>query len=415
MGLIAMVSSCATTDDLSVSEQSSTALATQPLTTVTSVISGSGKPADEPFGGYQSATYRNPEVWLCLPDTVDVCDADRRATAIYPNGTTQVIVAKKIANPAVDCFYVYPTASHDMAPNSDLVPNPEDEMATAWAQVSRYSEVCNVYAPMYRQRPVPAVSGLIDVPKDDFIGGPGTTGFEIAYSDVLDAFRHYISSSDKERGFLLIGHSQGTAMLTELIRREVDRSSMLRERFVSAHLLGGAHIDAGGNEFKAISTCKSPEEVGCIIAYNTFYEDAPPNPDSWFGRTWHHPSWEIDSWEDLHWEEVVSGPSLCVNPRTFTSEKAQLMPYFTVTQDIEKAFTVTTPWVTYPGLVVGECINDGTFGYLSIEILANPKDPRAAHVDNGFDPESGLHGFDINIALGDLIAAAKTQSANYSK
>ena len=90
------------------------------------------------------------------------------------------------------------------------------------------------------------------------------------------------------------------------------------------------------------------------------------------------------------------------------------MPYFPVTEDTEKAFTITTPWVTYPGLVVGECVNDGTFGYLSIEILANPEDPRAVHVNNGFDPQSGLHGFDINIALGDLIAAARTQSANYS-
>ena len=51
---------------------------------------------------------------------------------------------------------------------------------------------------------------------------------------------------------------------------------------------------------------------------------------------------------------------------------------------------------------------------LTIEILANPEDPRAVHVNNGFDPQSGLHGFDINIALGDLIAAARTQSANYS-
>lgn len=414
MGLITMASSCAATDDLSVLDQIPEVLTTPPATTVTSVISESVKSADDPFGGYQSATYRNPEVWLCLPDTVDVCDSDLRATAVYPNGTTQVIVAEKITNPAVDCFYVYPTASRDMAPNSDLVPSPEDEMAVAWTQVSRYSEVCNVYAPVYRQRPVPAVSGLIDIPADDFIGGPGTTGFEIAYSDVLDAFRHYISSSDKERGFLLISHSQGTAMLTELISREVDRSSALRKRFVSAHLLGGAHIDAGGNEFRTISTCKGPQEVGCIIAYNTFYGDEPPRPDSWFGRTWHHPSWDIGSWEDLQWEEVASGPSLCVNPRTFSSERAQLMPYFPVTEDTEKAFTITTPWVTYPGLVVGECVNDGTFGYLSIEILANPEDPRAVHVNNGFDPQSGLHGFDINIALGDLIAAARTQCANYS-
>ena len=108
-------------------------------------------------------------------------------------------------------------------------------------------------------------------------------------------------------------------MLTELLRREIEQSPLLRDRFVSAHLFGGAHIAAGGNEFEKISGCADATEVGCIIAYNTFHDDAPPVADSWFGRTWHHPSWSITSWEDLSWEKVVSAPSLCVNPKTFTS------------------------------------------------------------------------------------------------
>ncbi|MGZ0217287.1 MAG: DUF3089 domain-containing protein, partial [Acidimicrobiales bacterium] len=314
------------------------------------------------------------------------------------------------SDPPVDCFYIYPTVSQDMTPNSDLVPDEKDEIATVWAQVSRYSEVCRIYAPVYRQRPVPAISALVDVPEDDLVGGPGTTGFEIAYADVFDAFRHYISNANKGRGFILIGHSQGTAMLTELLRREIDQTPILRNRFISAHLLGGAHIAAGSNEFDTISGCKQVTEIGCIIAYNTFLDDVPPPPDSWFGRTWHHASWSITSWEDLSWKDVVSAPSLCVNPRSFTSGKAELTPYFPINEDVKKAFKVETPWVTYPGVIVGECINDGTFGYLSVEIRAGLGDLRAAHISEGFDPQSGLHGFDVNIALGDLIAAAETQS-----
>ena len=408
-----LANSCATAGDSGVSttveRTTTTPLATVPLTT---------GPIEtqtrlDPYQNYASAIYSDPRVWLCLPDTDNVCRGEQTTTAIYPDGRTEIIDAEATTDALVDCFYIYPTASHDMAPNSDLTPDAEDELATARTQVSRYSEICNVYAPMYRQRPVPATSGLIEVPEDDLIGGPGTTGFEIAYADVFDAFRHYISNAAEGRGFILIGHSQGTAMLTELLRREIDRSPFLRDRFVSAHLLGGAHIAAGDKEFEAISGCTDATEIGCIIAYNTFYDDAPPATDSWFGRTWHHPSWDITSWEDLSWEKVVSAPSLCVNPKTFTSGKAELTPYFPATEEIEKAFDVDTSWVTYPGLLFGECVNDGTFGYLSLEIRASLTDPRVTHISSGFDPQSGLHGVDVNIALGDLITAAKTQSVNY--
>ena len=159
--------------------------------------------------------------------------------------------------------YIYPTASLDMSANSDLVPGPEEELATAWAQVSRYNEVCDIYAPVYRQRTVPATSGLIEIPANDSVGGPGTTGFEVAYDDVLDAFRHFIANSGDLRGFVLVGHSQGTAMLTELIKREIDTSDLLRKRFISAHLLGGAHISAGADEFETISPCdQAHEKIG---------------------------------------------------------------------------------------------------------------------------------------------------------
>jgi len=412
--LTVLANSCATAGDSGVSttvEQTATApLATAPITT--SPIETQTQ--DALYQNYASAVYSDPKVWLCLPDVDDVCEGERTTTVIYPDGRTEVIAAQANSDALVDCFYVYPTASHDMAPNSDLIPDPEGELATTWNQVSRYSEICDVYAPMYRQRPMPAISGLVEIPEDDLIGGPGTTGFEIAYADVFDAFRHYISNAAEGRGFILIGHSQGTAMLTELLRREIDQSPLLRDRFVSAHLFGGAHIAAGGNEFEKISGCADATEVGCIIAYNTFHDDAPPVADSWFGRTWHHPSWSITSWEDLSWEKVVSAPSLCVNPKTFASGKAEFTPYFPVTEEIEKAFDVDTSWVTYPGLLFGQCVNDGTFGYLSVEIHANLTDPRATHISSRFDSQSGLHDVDMNIALGDLIAAAKTQSANYS-
>lgn len=363
--------------------------------------------------GYRSAIYSRPESWLCLPSIDDICGSDHRTTAIYADGKTEETVAHKNPDPLIDCFYVYPTASLDMSPNSDLVPDAEEELATAWSQISRYNEVCDIYAPVYRQRTVPATSGLIEIPADDYVGGPGTTGFEIAYADVLDAFKHYLANSGELRGFILVGHSQGAAMLTELLKREIDTSDLLRKRFIAAHLLGGAHISAGAVEFETISPCDQTDEIGCIIAYNTFFGAEPPSPESWFGRTWHHPSWSISSWEELSWEDVEASPSLCVNPKTFNAARAELTPLLPTSQDINEAFNVTSPWVTYPGLVVGECIKDQVFGYLSVEIRSGSEDPRAAHIIRQSDAQSGLHSLDVNIALGDLLSTAKIQAASY--
>jgi len=363
--------------------------------------------------GYRSAIYSRPEAWLCLPSIDDICGSDHTTTAIYADGKIEETVAHKNPDPLIDCFYIYPTASLDMSANSDLVPDSEEELATAWAQVSRYNEVCDIYAPVYRQRTVPATSGLIEIPADDSVGGPGTTGFEVAYEDVLDAFRHYIANSGELRGFVLVGHSQGTAMLTELIKREIDTSDLLRKRFIAAHLLGGAHISARADEFETISPCDQAHEIRCIVAYNTFFGSAPPSPESWFGRTWHHSSWSISSWEELSWEDAESSPSLCVNPKTFNAARAELTPLLPTDQTVKDAFEVTSPWVTYPGLVFGECIKDQVFGYLSVEIRSGSEDPRAAHIMSQIDAQSGLHSLDVNIALGDLISTAKIQATSY--
>ena len=54
------------------------------------------------------------------------------------------------AQPAIDCFYVYPTVSDEKSGNSDLKIQ-DTERSIALYQASRYSQDCRVYAPMYRQ------------------------------------------------------------------------------------------------------------------------------------------------------------------------------------------------------------------------------------------------------------------------
>ena len=357
---------------------------TQPPTTMTPVV---------PYDGYVSDLYSDEEVWLCWPAKVeDVCARDQTATAIYADGTLETIPFEKAVDPDVDCFYVYPTTSGDRTPNSDLIPDESQEIYTVWAQASRYSEVCNVYAPMYRQNTVPSLLGLITVPE-------GVNTYEIAYADVVDAFKHYIATENNGRGFILIGHSQGTSMLRRLLIEEIDTDPALLDQLISAHLIGGS-IAAEGKDFRNIPACEQQNEIGCVLAYVTFDEDSPPPYNSYFGR------------------DRRGAAGLCTNPASFVEEgKAMLNPFFPSSgQKLlspESTAEVITPWITYPDFILGECINDGTFSYLSVEILSDDTDPRTDDVGGRFTPEWGLHIIDMSVALGNLVDVAHSQAAAY--
>src|SRR5580700_2459266 len=91
-------------------------------------------------------------VWLCRPGLAnDPCAFSTAATSVSASGATSV--ATPAASPTAhefDCFYVYPTASTEAGNNANLVVQPA-EVDAAVVQASQFSQVCNVWAPMYRQ------------------------------------------------------------------------------------------------------------------------------------------------------------------------------------------------------------------------------------------------------------------------
>ncbi len=76
------------------------------------------------------------------------------------------------------------------------------------------------------------------------LAGLGAGGFtpeslEIAYADVRRAWLDYNRRRKGNRGVVLIGHSQGTFMLQQLLAEEIDANPSARRRLVAAILLGG--------------------------------------------------------------------------------------------------------------------------------------------------------------------------------
>ena len=122
------------------------------------------------------------------------------------------------------------------------------------------------------------------------------------------AFIEYLTKYNKGRGFELIGHSQGSAMLEQLIKEFIDAEPTLRKQLVGAVVLGGQVIvpegkNVGGT-FKNVPGCQFAGQVGCVVAYSSFLKE-PPNP-SLFGR----PTSILGG----GLPEVENPQVLCVNP-----------------------------------------------------------------------------------------------------
>lgn len=360
--------------------------------------------AANPYPGYISEIYSAPENWLCRPDKDDVCDHDLDTTVVRASGQTRLERWRPAIHPKVDCFYVYPTISTDRTGNSDLVPGEDQELFVVRQQAARLGSECRVFAPVYRQVTLTALTARLS-------GNPIESDSALAYGDVVDAWKHYIANDNGGRGVVLIGHSQGSAHLTALIRDEIDPSPELRDRLVSAMLLGTSlQVPEGekvGGDFQSVPLCSSRDETGCAIAYASFRADAPPPDNSLFGAG------RQEGWQ-----------AACVNPASPGGGSGVLHPYLPTDGrslpitppggaidwvDPSIGVEIRTSYVTLPDFVEAECAESDGFTYLAITVHGDPSDPRIDDIGGDLTPEWGLHLVDVNVAMGDLVALVTRQ------
>jgi hypothetical protein len=336
--------------------------------------------------------------WLCRPGLADnPCASSRATTAVTASGATRPVAERKRRRrPRVDCFYVYPTVSGQPTLNADLRVD-QAVRSVAALQASRFAPVCRIYAPVYRQV---TISGLFRLPQV-------FQGVDLAYADVVAAWREYLRRFNRRRGVVLIGHSQGTGMLRRLIADRIDRQRSVRRRVVSALLIGGnVKVRAGrdvGGDFKHIRACRSSRQTGCVVAFSSF--NATPPGSTLFGR--------VGAGFDLIFRGPVGSNLrvLCVNPAALTSRSRALRPYF-ATSSIRSLTSVRTPWVTFPGLYRARCRAQGGVNWLQVDDVGASGDPRP-RVAPALGPTWGLHLADVNVALGNLVELADRQAAAY--
>jgi pimeloyl-ACP methyl ester carboxylesterase len=338
-------------------------------------------------------------VWLCKPGLrANPCEPSLSTTAFSPAakriGVQRVHRAKRRR---ADCFYVYPTVSDQKRPQATKVVD-DVLRSIALYQAARYSRDCRVFAPVYRQV---TIQGLLQ---------PDTVTKRMrhqAYADVVEAWRTYLRRFNHGRGVILMGHSQGTFVLRELIAKEIDPKPTLRKRLVSAVLLGGnVTVKKGrdrGGDFKHVRACRSRRQLGCVIAFSTFNETPPAN--SLFGRT-QTPGLEV----------------LCTNPAALDGGSARLSPVYPskpfapsvigleANAALEGLPRPRTAWATFPNSVTGRCSHAGGADVLRVKPLAS-----AFTLTPLPDSTWGLHLSDANIAMGNLDALLQHQISLYAR
>jgi hypothetical protein len=238
----------------------------------------------------------------------------------------------------------------------------------------------------------------------------------LAYNDVVDAWKYYLEHDNQGRGVVLIGHSQGSGVLTQLIRNEIDGKPD-QERIVSALLIGtNVAVPKGkdvGGAFKQMPLCRSASQTGCVIAYVSFRDNVPPPASSRFGRA-----------------QGEGMAAACTNPAALAGGSGELHSYFAAAGRslgssaepkpwVTPARPINTPFVSVPGLLTAECVSNEKGSYLAVTVKGNPQDPRTDDiagdvvVNGNVQADWGLHLIDVHLAMGNLLDIVRQQAKAY--
>jgi hypothetical protein len=337
--------------------------------------------------------------WICKPGQADdLCAGTIEGSTLPPPGEAPEPLGYTRPDDApVDCFYLYPTQSEQPGPNSNLDKDPPIRRVVV-QQARMFSTVCDVYAPMYRQ---------VTNNGDQSAYNPSV---ETAYQSAKAAFEDFLQNYNGDRGFIMIGHSQGAAHTARLIDEIVDKDRDLRQRFVGA-IAPGANIPvpigkAVGGLFDHVPACTEVGEYGCVTAFSTYNDD--PGPNAEFSRLdtgyWIYPEPRFSAGEY---------EAMCTNPALLDGGDGTLLPL------VDMDYLVTAPpaespepWLSEPDYYNVECKRQGGSHWLNLSKVGLPGDARpdlGAAVASG----SNYHVPEVNLAEGNLLKIAKRQTRGY--
>jgi pimeloyl-ACP methyl ester carboxylesterase len=237
-------------------------------------------------------------VVLLISFIFTACDSDSSNSAALATDYSKA--AHWLSIPAVvekvDIFYLYPTAWTSTDPDNPHVcaidePTMLTQAPQAFArQATAFQTVGNIYAPFYRQDNGSSIDRL------NVIAGIPTL-------DAIAAFDYYIKHFNNNRPYILVGHSQGATVLSNLLSEYMKDHPDVYSRMVAAYVIGNPITDAYLAANPHLKFAEGPDDTGVIISYNTqadyFFTQAPPIPTNpvlygMVGRVINPINWKTD-------------------------------------------------------------------------------------------------------------------------
>jgi hypothetical protein len=232
--------------------------------------------------------YAQPAAWAAWPGRPGEADS-------VPQGITG---APLPAEQMADVFFIHPTTDLSFRIGNARYDEPGGastriDHGVLRYQASTFNACCRIYAPHYRQ----ATIGV-------FMRANATeaeAAFDLAYGDVLNAFDYYVAHENHGRPFIIASHSQGSLHAQRLLLERVV-GKPLQGQLVAAYVIG--HAVPLAIEHAGLPVCRSAEQTGCLIDWNTVDQESEPHSPDKRGLVWLEGSYRPAGTDSL----------VCVNP-----------------------------------------------------------------------------------------------------
>jgi hypothetical protein len=171
----------------------------------------------------------------------------------------------------VDIFYVYPTLGL-MPTDADGQPlllsdiTQQEQRQAALGNQRFNQEVYaatdyNFYAPFYRQTTMHALQNIDDADMKEQLR-------RVAAADIAEAFDYYMTHFNQGRPFILLGHSQGSSVLLQLLKNHINNKDF--NQMVAAYLFGWQITQQELDEFPArLKPARGAEDTGVVVMFNS--------------------------------------------------------------------------------------------------------------------------------------------------
>lgn len=181
--------------------------------------------------------------------------------------------AKKVA-----VFYLYPTA-YSKATGGPIICPVDDAGMMQGAQkafqrqATAFRTVADMYAPYYRQIDAEYQLALPFAQQKRNIAGVPST-------DAFAAFTYFLKHLDRGRPYILVGHSQGSAVLANLLAKYMKSHPKAYMRMIAAYIVGYPVTRSYLRQNPQLHFARGSRDTGVIVSWNTEAPTIadPPNP-----------------------------------------------------------------------------------------------------------------------------------------